>query len=404
MSDAAVAADASPVSVARPAFRDQVRTLVPGQALAAYATSRAVVAFAELLASHLPRISGTVAGTDVPVATTAPGSSMAQRWDGFWFTYIARHGYPRGLFTPGLAGVHGRYSEWAFLPGYPLLVRGVHDITYLSYGVAAITINLVLGLLVAVAAWHLFAEVADPRTADRASWLFWFFPGSVVASLAYSEPLFLLAAAVCLLALLRGRWEIAGIAALVGGATRATGVALVVACAVAVVPALRRRQWRALTAVALAPLGLVGFFLYGWQRTGDPLIWRDAEGLWHQGFDVSAGLRQEVVHSFTGTAATADAETFVLLGLVFLAGVGIAVLRGQRLPAPLAAYVIVTLFLSLGDSRVGARPRFVWAMLPLFVIVARAVPPRWRAAPLTTIATLLPLAAITYLTTGHGAP
>jgi len=382
---------------------DRVRALVPGSALTAFALSRVLVAFAGLLSAHLPRASGFVPGTDLPLGTAA-GSSLAQRWDGFWFTYIAQHGYPRGLFTPGLAGFHGRYSEWAFLPGYPLAVRAVHEVTFLSYDVSAIVLNLVLGCALAVVAWHLFAEVSDPATADRASWLFWMFPGSVVASLAHSEPLFLLAAGGCLLALMRGRWELAGAAALVGGATRVTGVALVVACAVAAWPAVRRREWRALAAPALAPLGLLGFLGYGWHRTGDPLIWHQAEGLWQQGFDFSTGLPTQIVHSFSGTAATADAETFVVLGLVFLAGVGVAVLRGQRLPAALTSYLIVTAFLSLADSRVGARPRFIWAMLPVFVIVARAVPQRCRTAVLTAFAALLPLAAVTYLTTGHGAP
>ena len=62
------------------------------------------------------------------------------------------------------------------------------------------------------------------RVASRAMVLFVVFPGSFVLSFTYSEATLIVLAAACLLFLLREQWWLAGIAAMLGTATRPNGV------------------------------------------------------------------------------------------------------------------------------------------------------------------------------------
>ncbi len=95
-------------------------------------------------------------------------------------------------------------------------------------------------------------EAFDVATAQRAMVLFVLFPGSVVLSWSYAEPVLIVCAAACLLFLLREQWLFAGLAAALATATRPNAIGVVAACVVAAAMAIwRHRQWWSLVAVAL---------------------------------------------------------------------------------------------------------------------------------------------------------
>jgi hypothetical protein len=100
-------------------------------------------------------------------------------------------------------------------------------------------------------------------------------------ALPYTEGLFLASAGAALVCLQKRQWVWAGLLGAVASATRANGLAVVAAAVVAAVLAvLADREWRALLAPALSAAGPAAFVVYGWQRTGDVLVWRHAENLW----------------------------------------------------------------------------------------------------------------------------
>src|SRR5207244_1786643 len=146
----------------------------------------------------------------------------------------------------------------------------------------AATIGAVAGLTACLLLWRLVHHLSGPASADRAVALFCFFPGAMILSLPYSEGLMLALAIGCLHALLRRRWVTAGVLAALATATRPNAMALVAACAwAAAVAVWRRREWRALAAPALAPLGLVAFFAYLARHTGDAgAYWRTQRQAW----------------------------------------------------------------------------------------------------------------------------
>ncbi|HVN12069.1 MAG TPA: hypothetical protein VMT69_08240 [Kineosporiaceae bacterium] len=329
------------------------------------------------------------------------------RQDGWWYTRLARDGYTGSLRPPlGPHDFHHRYSGWAFYPGYPLVIRALHDVTRLPYLTSALVTSSVLGLGAVWAVYALADLFGGVPVARSAALLIALWPGSAAFSLPYSEGLFVAAVALGLMFMTRQRWIWAGACGAIAFATRPTGLALLAAMAVvAGVRLVRHRDRRPLVAVAMTAAGGVGFLLYGWARTGDPLVWRHAENLWGQRFDVSQALiRRSLPVLLRPFAALHDpgyrlllvTTLLELLGLLMLVVMGVALVRTRGWPSPvMAVYACVAVAMIIGYSAVAARPRMVLAVVPGFVWLGGWLPRR-VVLPLAAAFTVL-LGVITYV-------
>jgi hypothetical protein len=168
---------------------------------------------------------------------------------------------------------------------------------------------------------------------------------------------------------------------------------------------LADREWRALLAPVLSAAGVAAFVVYGWQHTGDPLVWRHAENLWRQRLDFNGAVAKATVELLrdAGTALGSDAGRIALatsllrlLGMLLVAAmVAAAWVNRRRLSLPLAVYAAVSLGLILGYSTVSTRPRMVLTVVPGFVWLAAWLP---RRAVIVLAVCLLPLlGVVTYL-------
>jgi hypothetical protein len=135
-----------------------------------------------------------------------------------------------------------------------------------------------------------------------------------------------------------------------------------------------RREWRALIAPALTPLGILAFFAYERHHYHNFFYWFWVEKKgWHQHFDwgshtfrVMLGLAPEDPH---------HKAFVVLLTVMFLAGVaGIALMLAARLPLLLTLFGILTILLAVTSSDGGAKPRFIWTAFPIFIGAAAKLP------------------------------
>lgn len=226
------------------------------------------------------------------IQPTLSVSGILSDWDGHWYLQLAQHGYPADL-RGGAAGAPKGQSAAGFFPLYSLLVRALHTVLPLSWERSAEFVSVVAGAAFAVVLWQLVRAWCGPEIADRSVVLVCFAPSAFVLSMVYSEGLFLLFAAACLLGLYRRWWVLAGVAALLGAATRPNGITLIACCAVAAGLALRRAHregrplpWMALAAPLLAPVGFLAFVFYDWNRFGTPTAyWTEQHRGWQQGFD-----------------------------------------------------------------------------------------------------------------------
>ncbi len=284
-------------------------------------------------------------------------------WDGNWYLSAAG-GYDYPLVPVGPVNI-------AFFPAYPLAIRFASAVTGLSPLVSGVLVAWVFGAAAVVLIWLLVRRVSGDAVARRAATLFCFFPGSVILSFVYSEPLMLTFAAGCLLALLSRRWVAGGTLAALASFSRPNGVVLALCCAWAAGTAIAaRREWRALVAPALAPLGVLLWFAWlGW-RTGDPAIWLrvQREG-WGERVDFGRRTVGSVV-TVVRELPTPSLWLAVPVAGLLCAAVCVLLLWRWRPPAVLVVYTVGILGLALVSQTLGARPRFVMTAFPLIAALA----------------------------------
>ena len=319
------------------------------------------------------------------------GDVLTRSWDSGWYLALAEHGYPAAV--PEEAG-RALQSTLGFFPLYPLAVRAVHALG-LSYPAAGLTVSALGGLVAAILLWLLVRHLSGPAVADRAVALFCFFPGALVLSLTYSEGLMLALSIGCLWALLRQHWVVAGVLAGLATATRPNAAALVVACAWAAAMAVwRRREWRALAAPAIAPLGLIAFFAYLGRHTGEAGAYLRTQ---REGWDqtLEPGSLLDSISNFLRHPFADTNVTLIVLGALF-AAVMLVLLVRSRPPGVVLVYTVAVLLMSLLTPTMGPRPRFLLSAFPLVIALADRLQPAAFSVVLAISATML--GAFTVLT------
>jgi hypothetical protein len=316
-------------------------------------------------------------------------------WDGRWFVWAAELGWPRHL--PMVHG-HVAGNTIAFFPVFPLAIRWVVDLTHLSPLAVGTAISGVTGLTAVIAIGLLVRHFTDRERAGRAALLLAVFPGTFVFSLAYSEGITVTCVAFGLLALLRRQWWLAGLLGLVASATSPIALAFVASCAwCAGTELLRHRNWRALLAPVLAPLGFVGYMVWLWRHTGVLSAWRLTE---RGGWKSYPSLRYpfHIIATFVF-----DPIRPTVTGQILFVGTVVAVIAGvvavrQHQPAPVLVYGLVAVALAAISAPVGLRPRFLLLAFPLFTAVGTRL--RGRPYAWTVAASALGLLAMTLLSLG----
>jgi len=322
------------------------------------------------------------------------GESLTQ-WviggDGGYYRAIAAHGYP---YRPGQLA---HAAVFSFFPGYPAAIDSLAWLPGVSVALAGFAVTVLAGM---AAAWGLvmlgLKLTADPRISLLMAAIWAVAPSSVVLSRVYAEALFCALAVWTLVALLNRRWLTAGALALLAGTVRSTALALIAAVAVAVLTALiqaaRTRQrialwWRPVTALLLAPLGLLGYWAYVALATHrlDGWFWIETHAF-GMSFDWGISTAQYIGHTFLGAPSPAA----LLVVLAFLAALGLTAWSlTERIPLYLHAYTVVVVLMAFTSSAnwIGSKPRF---LLPAFLL---ALPLARLLAPLRT-SVLVPLLVV----------
>jgi hypothetical protein len=293
-------------------------------------------------------------------------------WDGGWYLTVAERGYPSHV--PIATGNPGQ-SDIAFFPLFPLLTRGLHAIVPVSMPWSALILSTLFGLTATVALWQLTCRLTSSDVADRVVLLFCFFPGSIVFTMFYAEGLMLTLSILCLEALMRRRWLLAGIFAGLATATRPNAIVLAICCAWAAAMAIRqRREWRSLVAVVLAPLGVLAYFGYLWHRTGSALVWFRVESRgWGEKVDFGVKTVDRLHMAWSHPWANPN-NVATSLGLIFVLAAIPFVVRA-RLPAVLVIFTAGIILLGVWSKTLGLRPRFVLTAFPLFMALGMRLRP-----------------------------
>lgn len=308
-------------------------------------------------------------------------------WDAGFYSGIARYGYPVLIATrQGLGSAPMTATgRAAFFPLLPALLRLVTYVTGGHYLEAGLIVQILIGAASALAVWALADRIYDRRVADRAVLLYCAFPGAMAFAIFYTEPLEVALAAGCLLAAINRRWLLAGVLALLAGAAHSSMIVLTPVLAVAAVQAVwSRREWRALVAPVLAPLGILGFFAYYGHRYHDYLFWfRIEHAGWHQHIDWGKNELSIITWINPGTGRY-PIYLMVVAIMFWVALIGILLLLFAQPPLPVFVYTVLIFIACVVSYDVTTKPRYILTMFPIF-IGAGAKLPRWLFWPVLII-------------------
>jgi hypothetical protein len=263
------------LSVPMPAlgWRERVGALavelrLDGGLLALFVASRLLIVIAAFVAEALiPRNPLLDPGADGPILRSLTS------WDGWYYLGIVRDGYQADP-------VSGAYSNIAFPPLYPMLVRLLSFPMKGSEGIVAILVSnvaflIALGLLVRLGTPYL-----GRRRATMAAGLLVIYPFASVFAMAYTESLFLLLMVASFLAAERRHRAWAGIFLALTVLCRLQGIALILPLGIVM---LRQDGWRPHAShgwLLLGPLAGAAFLGYIATITGTPTAFLDAQQAW----------------------------------------------------------------------------------------------------------------------------
>jgi len=283
-------------------------------------------------------------------------------WDGDWYHQIAELGYdgaPEGAIR--------------YFPAFPLVGRWVGWALAGRTDIALVLVANLAALAATVVLVRLARLEFDDDAARRTAWWFSLFPAAFVLTWAYSEALFVLAAALAMLATRTRRWSVAAGAGLVAGLVRPTGVLLSAFIALDGWSRRKRPDRVGWVAATVAPaVGLIGY-----------LVWAElAQDSWRAPVDAQRDVRGGFHEPLTrvlrglGRGATGDqTELLHALTAVVFVVVVIVVFRGRL------AYLVYGLggiAVGLAASTINSFERYGLGLIPVMLALG-ALPLTERA-------------------------
>ncbi|MHB8399480.1 MAG: mannosyltransferase family protein [Candidatus Limnocylindrales bacterium] len=291
-------------------------------------------------------------------------------FDGSWYLSIAQNGYHASPLLPFAAG---GYHDFAFFPMWPLLIRLASAWAILPTETVAVVVANALFVLAALLIFRLFERSVGRDLAVGGLVLLSFSPAAYVFSLAYSESLFLLIAAIFFTVSERCRW----IPVMFAQLTRLSGFALVATTFVDIRATPTRRA--GLVTLVSGVAGFAIWWVFVALLTGDPLGYMRGIPLWYVN-QVTGGPGQP-----TGVQSLLTAP----YGLGFLIAALLALLLGagfrlmRRGETRWGLYVLVCVSSTMLEAW-DSMPRLAVVAFPAFASVAAMVPAGWRRRALFT--------------------
>jgi hypothetical protein len=324
---------------------------------------------------------------------------MWYRWDAGFYATIATEGYD-WRNTGELTG------DMAFLPLYPLLVRGVMDISGCGYSPYLSTCATVSGLVVSnlallAAAWLLYDLVQrrhDHSTAQRAVLLLLISPSAIFFSGVYTESLFLLWVVLAFWALERRRFGVAVLAACLAALTRSVGIALYPVLLWHAWQLVRQngRSWRQLFrswqfyAAHLPLLVFGGYIFYAGLTVGDPLAYfRSYQLVWER--DITRSPLDTLLVYFSGADVSLYGAPLSWIDLAaFVASIAFAV-AALRYDRAWGLFALAAALIPFASGTLSAMPRFAAVIFPIYVLLALWTRNRWRLLAVSALSIALAL-------------
>jgi hypothetical protein len=293
--------------------------------------------------------------------------AFLMRFDAWYYNDIAKYLY------------QNKDDVFAFFPLYPLAARGLSELTTWPVYVSGIVLANLAVMAALVLLYKTYFEKLGREPLSIAVILLAVWPSSIFFSSFYSESMYLL---LTVWAFHYFRRENLPLSGLLGGlvtATRPTGVVLLPAFGFEALWNKRRFTWPMLWLLLIIG-GVVGYSIFCWVQTGDPLFFSAIQKNWGRSlvsplmtfshsFDTVVNVNQlanEVDFSFMVDMLSA------LLALALIPYVW------KRIGIAEALFVLGTLVLSFTTGSTRSLTRFTITLFPLFLVLGDFLQGRWR--------------------------
>ena len=221
-----------------------------------------------------------------------PGyTAFANMWDALWYNIVAVGGYPSVL--PVTVDGHVGENAWAFMPGYPAVVRILMLVTGAPWATMAVVVSVACSLGTALLFYRLMRRVQPQSTALFAVLLFCVAPLSPLLQFGYAESMQLLLLTLALLLVLQRRYLVLVPVIALMALTRPSGLAFALFLALHVGYRWYSRARdpfparEAVTASSVAVFsGLMGLAwpAIAWAVTGSATAYTDTELAWRSAY------------------------------------------------------------------------------------------------------------------------
>lgn len=312
-------------------------------------------------------------------------------WDGLWYREVANQGYPRHVYeTQTTLGFFPLFPVTIFLLSPVLQLLTTHNQIWAST-FSGVLISGAGGLIATTFVYKLAVGWWDRATARRAVAIFVWFPGAVVFSMVYSEGVLLPLTAVCIWALERRRWVLAGIMAGLGTAVQPVGLLLAVVVGVCALRELWLHGWRSaefrrgVGATIMSGAGAVAFAAFEWVWTGSPLATYTAQSKgWQEKTDALALLHLTTrmwpeinpAH-FNHPTVNMNYVVGFVGALLMLWELYLLFKYRREVSLPAAVWTLGITYFAFTSEYVPPNPRMVITAFPMLMLIARRVRGKW---------------------------
>lgn len=287
------------------------------------------------------------------------------RWDSFWYTSIARHGYSFST---------EKNSSIAFFPLYPLVIHVTGSITHVHEDTVSLMLNVLFVALSVFFLYRLTALDFDDGTSRLVILVWLFFPPAYFLLSGYPEALFILLSILSLYTARKKEWLLAGIFSALLALTKPYGILMVPALFIEYAESMDW-QWRsALRSVRWAPLLLPvftfgAFVVFNAISFGHPLAFFEAQQTWGRTLHgpLAALGKEASGNLFSGNLLSGQHFPYLVYLSSLFFGIGAALLAWKSVRKSYLAFSFLLLLAALLTGTLTSFGRYMLLGFPILM-------------------------------------
>lgn len=290
-------------------------------------------------------------------------SQLYYKWDARAFLYLAQYGYTN----------YGDQSTYlAYFPFYPAMVN---IFSYISGTYMAASL-IVSGLASVIAGFFLQKLVmmdSDKSESKRALWLFYFFPTAYFLAAPYSEALFICLVLASLFCARNKKWFLASILAALVGATRLQGLVIIPTLMIEFWMQRKETSYKKLLYLLITPLGFAAYLFINWYMTGNAFEFLkiQREHFYHTNILPTQQIWETIKHITNDVPSEMKVllHEAKMISIIFSVAILAYSFKWMRVSYQFFAWS--QLIILLTDSWLMSLPRYLLAIFPFYIILAK---------------------------------